>query len=121
MASGELFSVDPETGHADLIDLGGVVSKSFSLVLFRPNVINQQNNDYVHTRTKVALSSDLSCGTVVRNFTSDYYDFPATAVRKGNSLYYVNGKFGVAEEDVASTSYEIVRVDRDGGEDACVS
>ncbi|CAM9425192.1 unnamed protein product, partial [Hapterophycus canaliculatus] len=48
---------------------------------------------------KVALSSDLSCGTVVRNFTSAYYDFPATAVRKGNSLYYVNGKFGVAEED----------------------
>ncbi|CAN0504744.1 unnamed protein product, partial [Scytosiphon promiscuus] len=78
-------------------------------------------NNINNVRKKVALSGDLSCGTVVRNLTSTYYDFPATAVRKGNSLYYVNGKFGLPEEDVASTPYEIARVDRDGGEDTCAS
>ena len=40
-------------------------------------------------------------------------------MRKGNSLYAVNAKFGTADEDVATTPYEIVRVDRDDGELAC--
>lgn len=40
-------------------------------------------------------------------------------MRKGNSLYTVNAKLDVAEEDIATTAYEIVRVDRDGGELAC--
>ena len=50
---------------------------------------------------------------------SEFFDEPATAVRKGNSLYTVTAKFFVAPEDVATTSYEIVRTDRDGGEVVC--
>lgn len=54
-----------------------------------------------------------------RALTHPLFDFSTTAMRKGNSLYAVSAKANVAEEDVATTSYEIVRVDRDGGEMAC--
>ena len=72
--------------------------------------------------TQISLSADLTCGFVVpRALTSVLFDTPTTAVRKGNSLYAVNAKFGVAEEDVPTTEYEIVRVDRDSGEYVCTS
>lgn len=63
----------------------------------------------------MSLSADLSCGSVSpRGLTNEYFDFPSTMVRKGNSLYTVMAKFGVATEDIASTPYEIIRTDRDG-------
>ena len=69
---------------------------------------------------QVALSADLTCGSVLpRALMSEFFDEPATAVLKGNSLYTVTAKFFVAPEDVATTSYEIVRTDRDGGEVVC--
>ncbi|CAN0328705.1 unnamed protein product, partial [Hapterophycus canaliculatus] len=52
--------------------------------------------------------------------TNALFDTPTTAMRKGNSLYAVNAKFGVGEEDRATTAYEIVRVDRDDGQLPCV-
>lgn len=54
-----------------------------------------------------------------RSLANPLFDTPTTAMRKGNSLYAVNAKFGTADEDVATTSYEIVRVDRDDGELPC--
>lgn len=66
------------------------------------------------------LSPDLSCGFLVpRALKSDLFDVPTTACRKGNSLYAVNAKFGVSEEDRPMTEYEIIRVDRDEGVYAC--
>lgn len=47
------------------------------------------------------------------------FDTQTTAMRKGNSLYAVNAKFGVSEEDVDTAAYDIARVDRDSGELAC--
>ena len=52
---------------------------------------------------------------------SELFDQPTTAIRKGNSLYTVIGKFFVAPEDVATTSYEIVRTARDDGEVVCTA
>lgn len=68
----------------------------------------------------MSLSADLSCGSVApRALSNPMFDTQTTAMRKGDSLYAVNAKFGVAEEDVDTTAYEIVRVDRDSGELAC--
>lgn len=65
-------------------------------------------------RPQVSLSADLSCGTVVRTLKNDLFDQPSTAVRKGNSLYAVMFKIDTPAEDVPTTTYEVVRVDRDG-------
>lgn len=46
---------------------------------------------------------------------SALFDNPTTAIRKGDSIYAVSIKLGVAEDDRSSTAYEIVRVDRDSG------
>ncbi|CAN0559254.1 unnamed protein product, partial [Ectocarpus sp. 12 AP-2014] len=51
---------------------------------------------------------DLSCGSVARRALSHpMFDTQTTAMRKGNSLYTVNAKFGVAEENVDTTANEI--------------
>ena len=69
---------------------------------------------------QVSLAADLSCGSgAPRALSNPLFDTQTTAMRKGNSLYAVNVKFGVANEDIATTAYEIVRVDRDSGELAC--
>lgn len=71
---------------------------------------------------QVYLSADLSCGvTSPRPLTNDLFDFPTTAARKNNALYIVNAKFSVAEQDVPTTEYEILRVDRDGSAYNCSS
>lgn len=68
----------------------------------------------------MVLSADLTCGSVLpRALKSEVFDEPATTVRNGNSLYTVTRKFFVPPEDVATTSYEIIRTDRDGGEVVC--
>lgn len=69
---------------------------------------------------QVSLSADLSCGSVsTRVLVNEYFDFPATMIRKGNSFYTVMSKFGVEPGDIATTAYEIVRTDRDGGVYMC--
>ncbi|CAN0371531.1 unnamed protein product [Pylaiella littoralis] len=117
----QLFAVDPETGDATLIDLGGELlpgTGSDGLVL-RKNTLWVVDNASEQL-TEVSLSADLSCGSIApRVLKNTRFDRPTTAMRKGNSLYAVNAKFDVAEGDRPNTAYEIVRVDRDSGELAC--
>ncbi|CAN0538015.1 unnamed protein product, partial [Scytosiphon promiscuus] len=62
---------------------------------------------------QVSLSPDLSCGSVLpRVQVNEYFDFPTTTVRKGNSFYTVMMKFGLPAEDIPTSSFEIVRTDR---------
>ncbi|CAM9436774.1 unnamed protein product [Laminaria digitata] len=123
MASGQLFAVDPTSGEAATVDLGGVLVHGDGMVL-RQNTLWVVEHSLAagnHTQiTEVSLSADLSCGFVSPHvLVNEHFDFPATTARKGNSLYTVMSKFEVAPEDVATTPYEIVRTDRDGGEYLC--
>lgn len=69
---------------------------------------------------KITLSPDLSCGYInPRPLANPLFDVQTTMIRKGNSLYVVNAKFGTDDADVATTPYEILRVDRDDGELVC--
>ncbi|CAN0442524.1 unnamed protein product, partial [Ectocarpus fasciculatus] len=61
---------------------------------------------------QVLLSADLSCGTVTRVLVNDNFDDPATALRKGNSLWTTVSRFSTPFEDVPNTEYQIVRADR---------
>ncbi|CAN0166681.1 unnamed protein product [Ectocarpus sp. 6 AP-2014] len=118
--SQQVYAVDPDTGDATVIDLGGDVlgPRGDGLVL-RKNTLWVSDN-VLEQIYEVSLSADLSCGSVAtRTLSNPLFDRQTTAMRKGNSLYAVNAKLDVAEEDIATTAYEIVRVDRDGGELAC--
>ncbi|CAM9316699.1 unnamed protein product [Ascophyllum nodosum] len=121
---GVLYNVDPETGLSTPIDLGGEAVNGDGLVL-RKNTLWVIENSGLSPRMRireVALSADFTCGFVSPVFlTSDMFDTPTTAMRKGNSLYVVQAKFGVPFEERAMTSYEIIRVDRDAGEFNCTA
>ncbi|CAM9696372.1 unnamed protein product [Ectocarpus sp. 13 AM-2016] len=116
----QLFAVDPDTGAATLIDLGGelIPGRGDGLVL-RKNTLWVVDNS-LERIWEVSLAANLTCGSLApRSISNPLFDVQTTAMRKGNSLYAVNAKFGVAAEDVPATAYEIVRVDRDSGELAC--
>lgn len=73
----------------------------------------------VTNKYQISLSGDWTCGTVTRVYTSELFNTPTTAGRINNGIYTVNAKFGTANEDISTTAYEIVRIDRDDAEAIC--
>jgi len=106
-AAAELYTVDPATGVATVIDLDVPVTGDGLVLLGRTLYVNENSFNRIAV---VDLSADLSSGTVVEYLTSDAYDVPTTAALVGSSLYAVNAKFGTPP--TPATPYEIVRVDR---------
>lgn len=105
---GELYTVDPMSGVASLIDLGGVAVNGDGLVLVGRSLYAVEGSK--NQITEVSLAPDWASGTVVGALTSDAYAVPTTAARFGNSLYAVNAKFGTPP--LPTTPYEIVGVTR---------
>lgn len=106
-AAAELYTVDPATGVATVIDLDVPVTGDGLVLLGRTLYVNENSENRIAV---VDLSADLSAGTVVEYLTSDAYDVPTTSAVFGSSLYAVNAKFGTPP--TPATPYEIVRVDR---------
>lgn len=107
-STGTLYSVDPDTGFATEIDLGGADVLNGDGLVLRGNTLyvvqGQQNQVAVFT-----LSPDLSTATLTAVLTDSDLDTPSTAVQFGPWLYAVNARFGTpAGPDVP---YNIVRVD----------
>ncbi len=104
----ELYTVDPATGVADRIDLGGQAVRGDGLVLIgRTLYVNEGGANKI---TVIDLSADLSSGTISGTLTSDAYNVPTTSAAFGSALYSVNAKFGTPP--LPTTPYEIVRVAR---------
>lgn len=108
---GEIYRVDPLSGQADLIDLGGEsVSFGDGLLLRGPNLFvvrNQLNQIEV-----VEMDKEWSTGTIVDTITNPNFRIPTTAATFGNALYLVNARFNVAP--TPDTDYEAVRVSLNG-------
>jgi sugar lactone lactonase YvrE len=106
---GLLYTVDPETGVATLIDLGedtvtngdGILLQGKTLYVVR-NRLNQI--------AVVELNSDFTEGTIVDTITSSAFDVPTTIAPFGNSLYAVNARF--TTPPTPDTEYTVVRVPR---------
>ncbi len=105
---GEIYTVDPSTGVADAIDLGGAVVNGDGLELVGRTLYAVEGGK--NQITKIALAPNLRSGVVVDALVNDAFDVPTTAARFGASLYAVNAKFNT--EPTPETPYEIVRVDR---------
>ncbi len=106
---GLLYNVDPDTGEATLIDLGGDTVVNGDGILLQGKTLyvvqNQSNQIAV-----VELNSDFTAGTIVDTITDSDFRVPTTIARFGNSLYAVNARFGTPP--TPDTDYEVVRVPR---------
>jgi sugar lactone lactonase YvrE len=90
--TGLLFSVDPGTGKATRIDLGGErVTNGDGLLLDGRRMFVVQGFD--NRIAIVRLSRGLQSGNVVRRITDDDFDVPTTVAEKGERLYVVNARF----------------------------
>lgn len=106
---GELYAIDPESGDAALIDLGGAtVPNGDGLALVGHTLYVMQNR--INQISVVALNRALSTGDVTKIITDAAFDVPTTIAEFGSSLYAVNARFGTPP--TPETNYDIVRVKR---------
>ena len=104
---GALFRVDPATGTATRIDLGGAsVSNGDGLLLHGRTLYVVRNR--LNLVAVVRLAPDLTSGVYARDLTSPHFRVPTTVARFGNSLYLPNARFGTPP--TPDTEYEIVRI-----------
>lgn len=103
---GALYRVDPETGAAVEIDLGGgSVPNGDGILLDGKTLYVVQNR--LNQIAVIRLNHELTEGEIVRTITSPNFQVPTTIDEHGSSLYAVNAKFGVTP---APTEFEVVRV-----------
>ena len=107
--SGTLYRVNPATGEATTIDLGGETLVNGDGILLQGKtlyVVQNENNQIAVIR----LSNDWLSGAIKSTITNSAFDVPTTVAMFGSSLYAVNARFGT--EPAAETEYSIVRVPR---------
>lgn len=107
--TGLLFRVDPKTGAATRVDLGGYsVSNGDGLLREgrRLYVVRNQLN----LIAEITMAPDFLSGTLANEITSPNYDIPTTVARFGSGLYAVNARFSSGMSP--DLSYTIVRVQR---------
>lgn len=111
---GDIYRVDPETGFATRIDLGGEsIPFGDGLVLRGKTLYVVQN--FANEIAVFTLSPDFSTATLERRLTDADLDIPATADLFGPWLYAVNARFNVCMPgfcDPTGLDFDIVRVDQ---------
>lgn len=102
-----LFRVTPE-GVTTEIDLGGEsVPNGDGILLHGTTLYVVQNR--LNLVAVIELSPDLASGEVVERVGNDDFSVPTTVAKFGNSLYFVNARFGVTP---APTEFWVTRMDR---------
>jgi sugar lactone lactonase YvrE len=99
--TGRLFTVDPRSGVAQSIDLGGETVTNGDGILLdggRRLWVLQNRDNWL---TLVRLKPSLGSGKVVERFTDETFDVPTTLARAGNRLALVNARFGTASPETA--------------------
>lgn len=103
-----IYQVDPDSGVATQIDLGGAALPNGDGMVLQGKTLYVVQNQ-LNQIAVVSLDPDLSSGTLGEPITHPAFNVPTTALRFGSSLYAVNAKFGTPP---AGTEYEIVQVSR---------
>jgi hypothetical protein len=91
-ALGTLYSVDPASGEATLINLGGeAVPSGDGLLLIGRTLFVGQN--FLNQVSAVRLDPGFESGDVIQVLTDPTFDIPTTLAGFGSSLYAVNARF----------------------------
>jgi sugar lactone lactonase YvrE len=106
-ATGLLYKVDPASGGASQVDLGGDELTAGDGILLDGRTLyvvrNRENLVAV-----VQLEPGADTGGVVREIADSAFDVPTTIAEFGSDLYAVNARFGVSDPAIAK--YDVVRV-----------
>lgn len=106
-SEGALYKVDPTTGMATRIDLGGGSVPNGDGLLLQGRILfvvqNQLNQIAV-----VKLNQDFTTGTIVNTITNPLFDIPTTIARVDGHLYVVNARFNTPP--TPDTEYDVIRV-----------
>jgi len=113
-ALGRLFNVDPDTGFATEIDLGGFTVPSGDGLVLRGKTLYVVQN-FANAIAVFTLSPDYSAATFTGYLADEDLRIPSTADSFGPWLYAVNARFDVCfpmEYCPPDTDFDIVRVDQ---------
>jgi sugar lactone lactonase YvrE len=104
---GLLFTVDPETGVADQIELSGGDALNGDGILLDGKTLYVVKN-FQNRIAVVELAADLGSGDVVDHIMSPSFDIPTTIDEFGRWLYAINARF--TTPPTPTTTYTIVQV-----------
>ncbi|GAB2567759.1 SMP-30/gluconolactonase/LRE family protein [Microlunatus antarcticus] len=105
--TGQLFRVDPRSGRARLVDLGGAVLTNGDGLLLEGRTLYAVQNR-LNQVAVVGLERRGTAGRVERTITSPAFDVPSTVAAAKGYLYLPNARFGAA--DPGAIPYSINRV-----------
>ena len=106
--TGMLYRVDPRTGEALEIDLGGASLPNGDGILLQGKTLYVLQNRLNQIAVVEFSDDDWSAGMVTGTITNAAFDVPTTLAGFGNALYAVNARFGTPP--TPDTAYDIVRV-----------
>lgn len=108
-STGKLFRVDPDTGVATTVDLGGTLLPNGDGILLIGRTLYVVQNQ-LNRVAVITLDAQGTSGTLVDTLTSEAFRVPTTVARYGNGLFLPNARFGTPP--TPTTDYDAVRVDR---------
>jgi sugar lactone lactonase YvrE len=104
---GKLYRIDPTSGVATLISLGGEsVANGDGILLDGTTLYVVQNQ--LNRVAVIAIDRALSAGRVVERLSDSDFSVPTTIDEFGSRLYAVNARFGQANP--SSLPYEVVQL-----------
>jgi hypothetical protein len=113
-ATGDLYTVDPDSGEASPIDLGGDTVASGDGILLHGSTLYVVQN-FLNQIAVVELSPDLSSGVVEdAPISSAEFKIPTTIAGFGNYIYAVNARFDIVipGEPAPDVEFQVVQVER---------
>jgi sugar lactone lactonase YvrE len=105
--TGTLFTVDPSSGVARTIALGGASVPNGDGILLEGRTLYVVQNQ-LNRIAKITLQPSLGSGRVVKTITDPLLAVPTTIDSHGSRLYAVNARFGTAP--TPSTEYWVTRL-----------
>ena len=108
-STGFLFRVNPRTGAATQVDLGGVALTNGDGLLLKGRTLYVVRNR-LNEVAVVELNRRGTAGEVVDTLKSPDFDVPTTVAAYKGSLYLPNARFGIASPETAE--YWITRIDK---------
>jgi sugar lactone lactonase YvrE len=91
-ATGKVFRVDPATGVATTVDLGGYVVTAGDGLLVVGNTLYAVQNQ-LNLVAVFDLNDAGTSGSLLKTITDPRFDIPTTVARFGNRLYLPNARF----------------------------